>query len=221
MDKSDLNTENNARKRLEENNKKDGVRDTPLKSIDHAKPPSAGQNPDGPMNGELMTFTQMLENIAAIQTGIDYTSADDTFDGPVDSQSLGGNDEELLNQLNQIFTPILVMQNFEGDITDRIQEACSEENALLERNIINFDDATRMAQLISVCALLIAKQQGTQQYQMYKQASKLRTKMKLEIQKQHYEAAKTLATKFLVKVSTTSIGPARDAAKDLLPATQH
>ena len=219
MEKPDLKSENNARKKLETNNKKDtGGSDKPVKQIDHAKPPS-GKNHD---DEGLMTFTQMLENMAAIHNGIDYASTENMLDNPVDDQSLGSNDDELLDRLNQIFTPILVMQNFTGDLSDRIQEACSEANALFgERNVINFDDSTRMAQLISVCALLIAQQQRTQQYQMYKQAAELRNKMKLEIQKQHYEAAKTLATKFLVKVSTTTTGPARDAAKDLLPATQH
>jgi len=92
----------------------------------------------------------------------------------------------------------------------------------MERNIISFDNKTRMAQLISVCALLIARQKDTEKYQMYKKAAVIKNKMKLEIQKDHYDEAQALAQKFLVKVATTNNSSvARDAANDLLPETQH
>jgi len=202
-----------------------------VKDIPHDKPP-AGSNPDGIMGGPLMTWTKMLENLDAVSDGIESISEDPmnaSLDGPMDStedstphMGIGSNDDELLDELNQIFTPILIMQGFEGDIADRIQEACSEDNVLLERNIIKFDDATRMAQLISVCALLIARQKNTEQYQTYKKASQIRNSMKLEIQKQEYAAAQTLAQKFLVKVSTTNNSSiARQSAQNLLPETQH
>lgn len=222
--KVDLTSENNARKKIEANNKKDeGGAGKPLQSIDHDKPPS-GKSPVGPMDGELMNWTQMLENIAAIQTGIQYAAGEnDIMDSNVSDSGVGGqNDDELLQQLNQIFTPILVMQGFEGEIADRVQEAYSEANVLVERNIIKFDDATRMGQLISVCALLIARQKNTQQWQMYKQAAQIRKSMKLEIQKLEQSAAQALAQKFLVKVSTTNDSSvARNAATNLLPSTQH
>jgi hypothetical protein len=197
--------------------------------VEYKKPPS-GQNPDdGPMQTKLMNYTQMLENLDGVASSLDYASGDQSQDlldepggGAPTTMGLGGNnDDELLNDLNQIFTPILIMQSFEEDKLDQIHEACSAENVLLERNVIKFDDATRMAQLISVCALLIARQKNTQQYQMYKKAAEIRNNMKLEIQKQEYSAAQALAQKFLVKVSTTGMGVARKAAQDLLPETQH
>ena len=92
----------------------------------------------------------------------------------------------------------------------------------MERNIISFDNKTRMAQLISVCALLIARQKNSEKYQMYKKAAVIKNKMKLDIQKEEYEAAQSLAQKFLVKVATTNNSSvARDAANALLPETQH
>jgi hypothetical protein len=225
MNKPDLSSENKARENLLAKYKNYNGDQKPLKDINHDKPPS-GQNPSGPMGGELMNWTKMLENMAAVSNSIDGIAEEGedleniSVNDPSDT-NIGGNDDELLNNLNQIFTPILVMQRFEGDVADRIQEACSEDNVLLERNIIKFDDATRMSQLVSVCALLIARQKNTQQYQMYKNAATIRNKMKLEIQKQEYAAAKALAQKFLVKVSTTGSPVARSAANDLLPETQH
>ncbi len=129
-------------------------------------------------------------------------------------------DDELLDALNQIFTPILVMQGFEGDVIEKIHESCSEANVLMERNIISFDNNSRMAQLLSVCALLIARQKNSPKYQMYKKAMEIAKSTKLEIQKTEYAAAQALAQKFLVKVSTTNGSTvARKSAQDLLPMT--
>ena len=147
---------------------------------------------------------------------------DSELDGGPAPTTSGGGDEELLNDLNEIFTPILVMQGFEGNVTAKIQEAFSESSVLLEKNIIQFDNSTKMAQLISVCALLIARQKNTQNYQMYKKAAEIRKAMKINIQKDEYAAAQALAQKFLVKVSTTNNSSvARQAANELLPETQH
>ena len=203
------------------------VQDIPNKSPQSASAPAQSRLTTG---GNLMNFTQMLESLAAVSAGINYASADplnaSLDDGESIPETLGtgveSGDQELLETLNQIFTPILVMQGIEGNIADKINEACSEDNVLLERNMIKFDDTSRMAQLTSVCALLIARQKNTQQYKMYKEAAQIRNSMKLAIQKAEFEAAKSLATKFLVKVTTTSNSSvARNAAQNLLPQTQH
>jgi hypothetical protein len=219
------------------NNKKSSQEDGyDVGKLPNKSPPTNGINTNGVMKSPLMTFTQMLESLDSISDNIDYASADNApsddlmdqqiTDEPAPSSRVMGlgniNEDELLNQLNQIFTPILVMQSIEGNIEDQIHEACSEDNVLLERNILKFDDSTRMAQLKSVCALLIARQKNTQQYQMYKKASDVRNKMKLQIQKDEYANADALAQKFLVKASTSSNNSTvRNAARDLLPATQH
>ena len=223
MKPADLSSENKARERLLDKWKKDPKKPgDKVDTINHDKPPS-GNSPDGPMGGELMTWTKLLENLDSVQDGMDQVTEDDDniMDAPVTGMG-GSNDEELLSALNQIFTPILVMQQLDGDIVERVQEACSVDNVLLERNIIKFDDATRMAQLTMVCALLIARQKNSKQYQMYKKAAEIRNAMKLEIQKQEYAAAQTLAQKFLVRVSTTgNSSAARQSATSLLPETQH
>lgn len=176
---------------------------------------------------DLKTESMKVLNEAmdAIQDGIN-ASSDDINNQNIENSNtdeIGEDSEkELLDQLNQIFTPILVMQKYEGDMSDKIQESLSEASVLTEQNLIKWDDATRMAQLISTCALLIARQKNTEKYQMYQKAATIRNKMKLDIQKDEYEAAKDLAQKFLVKVSTTNNSSvARDAATDLLPETQH
>lgn len=173
-----------------------------------------------------MTFQEMVEAMDDITTSINADQPIENTqipDGDNNENVIGADDEqELLDQLNQIFTPILVMQGFESDISDRIQEAFSEASVLMERNIISFDDKSRMAQLISVCALLIAQKKNSPKFDVYKKAAAVRNQMKLEIQKDNYDEAKALAQKFLVKVSTTNNSSfARDAAQDLLPETQH
>lgn len=209
------------------NNRKDtGGSGENVQDIPHVKPAS-GQNPTGPMKSPLMTWTQLLESMEELEGNIDQvTGSNDIGDETIEDTNVppaGEVDEQaLLAKLNEIFTPILVMQGFEGDISDKIQEAFSEASVLMERNIINFDDATRMAQLISVCSLLISNQKNTEKFQMYTKAAAVRNKMKLEIQKDEYEEAKALAQKFLVMVSTTNNSSfARDAATSLLPETQH
>ena len=185
--------------------------------------PTSGTNPTGPMKGNLMTWTTMLENMNDISNNIDDLTDDSNVeDSPIETSSNIGDEDELLNELNQIFTPILVMQGIEGDISDKINEAFSEASLLTEKNIISFDDQTRMAQLISVCALLIARQKNSEKFQMYKKAATIKKQMKLAIQKEEYDAAQALAQKFLVKVATTNNSSvARNAANELLPETQH
>ena len=196
-----------------------------VSDISHNAPVSS-TNPTGPMKGNLMNWTQLLESMDEITNGIDTLSNNsDISDEPIEpvvSSSGEVNEDELLKQLNDIFTPILVMQGFEGSIADRINEAFSEASVLTEKNIISFDNKSRMAQLISVCALLIAREKGSEKYEMYRKAAVIKKQMKLDIQKEEYDAARALAQKFLVKVATTNNSSiARDAANSLLPETQH
>jgi len=199
--------------------------------ISHDAPPTDGVDKDGGvMKSTLMTFTQMLESMDEIINQCDNPASTEPAGDDLGSTSIGQpiapsgpiDNSDLLDELNQIFTPILVMQSFEGDTAARIQEAMSEASVLLEKNIIQFDDATRMSQLIAVCALLIAKKKNTEKFQMYQKAAVIRNKMKLDIQREEYDEAKALAQQFLVKVSTTNNSSvARDAATNLLPETQH
>ena len=98
----------------------------------------------------------------------------------------------------------------------------ADSGTLTEKTMISFDDPDRMAQLQSVCALLIAQKKNTENWQLYKKAAAVKNQSKLNIQKEEYEAAKNLAQRYLIKVSTTNNSAvARDAAKELLPQTQH
>ena len=186
-------------------------------------------------NARCWTMLKLLETMDEVSANMSaqYASADvedidvpdnnehdDTTDTILSDDSVGrvSNDDELLDSLNQIFTPILVMQGFEENIAEKIQESYSEANVLMERNIISFDNEAKMAQLLSVCALLIARQKNSPKYQMYKKAMEVAKSSKLEIQKDEYDAARSLAQKFLIKVSTTNGSTvARKSANDLLP----
>lgn len=211
---------------LENNKKSADASGSDVKDIQH-KTASSNGNYNSLFSGSLMSWTKILESLNEVSTTIAQNNVDMTNDslGEVPS-SFEGNDEDrekqLLDELNQIFTPILVMQGFEGDMSDQIREAFEEASVLTEKNIIKFDDATRMAQLISVCALLIEKQKNTPEYQTYQKAATIRNQTKINIEKKNYDEAKALAQKYLVKVSTTNNSSiARSSATDLLPETQH
>lgn len=127
-----------------------------------------------------------------------------------------------LEELNKLFTPVLVMQNFENDIADRTIEAMESANVLTEKSLIKFDDETRMAQLIAVCAKIIAKQKDTEAWKLFKKASVLKKEAGIRLQKEEYDDAKELAQSYLVSVSTKNPSSiARSAATELLPQTQH
>lgn len=193
-----------------------------VKNIKHGSKCKCGHS--GLSKGDKMNYSKMLESMNTIMEGIEEDSTDIKTDSIPEniSEKNDNNDDELLKELNQIFTPILVMQGIEGDMSDKINEAFSEASVLMEKNIIKFDDETRMAQLISICALLIARKKNSEKYQMYQKAATIKNQMKIEIQKDEYDAAKALAQKYLVNVSTTNNSSvARDAANDLLPQTQH
>lgn len=189
--------------------------------------PTSGQHPEGPMKGHLMTWTQMLEAMEIILESMNEmvggdVSMEPITDEPSPAEGSPDKEKELLDKLNRIFTPILVMQGYENDIAQKVQESCQEAEVFSERNIIQFDDATRMAQLISTCAILLQQQKNTQNYQLYAKASAIRNQTKINMQKEEYDAAKALAQKYLVMVSTSNNSPvARDAATSLLPETQH
>lgn len=193
-----------------------------IKDIPHDKPASAGAKSEDMMHGDLMNFTQILEALDVIDSSMSELSAD-VGNETIDSTPSGEIDmDELVEELNKIFTPVLVMQSMEKDISDKANSEISEATVLTERNMISFDDPARMAQLRSVCALIIARKKNTEKWQVYQKAANIKTSAKLDIQKEEYDAAETLAQKYLVKVSTTSNSSvARDAANELLPQTQH
>lgn len=184
--------------------------------------PGGGRYQSLTTNDSLMTFTQMLEAMDQITTSmqiqtssIDNQSLDDNADGMTDEQ-------RLIEKLNQLFTPVLIMQGYENNIAPEVKESYSQANVLTEHNVIKFDNSTRMAQLISICAILLQQQKNTSNYQLYIKASKIRNQAKINMQKEEYENAKMLAQKYLVNVSTmNSSAAARNAATALLPETQH
>lgn len=198
-----------------------------VEDLRNAKPNDSGRKADGPIDGPLMQWTELLEAMSELELGIDNKIGADAAD-PMNDQVGGnntesiGDDSAILDKLNKLFTPILVMQSYEGDTKDKILEAMDNASVLTEQNIIKFDNATRMAQLISTCAILLQQQKNTEKYRMYVKAAAIRNKMKIEMQKEEYEAAKALAQKYLVMVSTKNNSPiARNAANELLPETQH
>lgn len=198
-----------------------------VEDIRHEKP-AGGSVYEGPMKGSLMTWTQMLEAMDAVSDSIDHPAepeddSTDILDQPVETEPKveeKPDEKELLDELDKLFTPVLVMQNFEKDIADQENAQLAESGFLTERNIIKFDDETRMSQLVAVCAKLIAKKKNTEAWQMYQKAATIKKQANMNIQKEEYEDAKALAQRYLVMVSTTNNSSvARNAANELLPQT--
>lgn len=191
-----------------------------VKEIAHDAPPS-GSHPTDMFKGDLMTFTQMLEALQVAERSIGYERYnEDVMDAPM--EQAGYNEEEALKELSALFTPTLVMQNYEKEIADKSLGEVESAGVLTERTVIKFDDEARMAQLIAVAARIIAKQKDTEAWKLYKQASILKKKADLDLQKQEYDSAKDLAQKYLMQVSTTNPSSvARQAADELLPQTRH
>ena len=175
----------------------------------------------GEMSFKGASMKVLLEAMDEIADGLSaqYASAD-SMENPVDSSEADNslNYDELIEDLNTVFTPVLVMQELEGDVSEKVLEACSEDNVLSERSCLQFDDKARMAQLLSVCALLIARQKNSPKYEAYRRGMEMARQAKMEIQREEPAAAQALAQKYLVKVSTTNGSSiARKAAENLLP----
>lgn len=197
-----------------------------VEEIRHEAPKSNGGTYTSPMHSSLMTFTKLLEAMDDVVNNMDAPAIDPEDELPLEDDNTPPtgdvNEDEILDELDKLFTPVLVMQGFEQDIADQTNAEMAESGILTERNIISFDDETRMSQLISVCAKLLAKKKNTPSWQMFQKASTIKKQSAINIQKEEYEQAKTLAQKYLVKVSTSSNSSvARDAANDLLPQTNH
>lgn len=168
---------------------------------------------------DMMDFTTILEAMDEILSQTQFSKPSENI-GSTEVDSTDNSD--LLDKLDRIFTPVLVMQKMEQSIADESNKELADSGTLTEKTMISFDDPDRMAQLQSVCALLIAQKKNTENWQLYKKAAAVKNQSKLNIQKEEYEAAKNLAQKYLIKVSTTNNSAvARDAAKELLPQTQH
>lgn len=163
-------------------------------------------------NNIMEAVDYILENINSDEDVMDTNISDEPSDVV--------NDADLLEELNRIFTPVLVSQEYEKDINDAKQEAMSEAGVLTEKNVIAFDEETRMAQLVSVCALLIARKKNTENWQIFSKAAALKKASKLNIQQEEHNDAVALAQKYLVNVYTTNNSSvARNAANGLLPLT--
>ena len=161
----------------------------------------------------------LLEQAEELASNLEeqYANSDPLEDTSIPTEEVSS-DDQIMQDLNTIFTPILIMQSLEGDITEKVQEGLSEDSILTERSCLKFDNSARMAQLLSTCALLLSRQKNSPKWQMFKKASEMLKSTKLEIQREEAASAQALAQRYLVKVSTSSNSSiARKAASDLLP----
>lgn len=156
----------------------------------------------------------------------DEDSSDDESTNDSSEYGISDNnidDSDLIAELKKIYTPVLIMQNYQTEsCTNKIHESLSRSGLLTESNVMKFDNETKRSQLLSVCALLIARKKNTSEYQAFKKAAKLQKEMKLAIQKNEAGAAKALAQKFLTQMSGDSDNEdAKEAALKMLSSIQH
>lgn len=120
--------------------------------------------------------------------------------------------EALIDELKQLYTPILIT----GELSARMAEQVAETDSPRAGNTIKFDDETRKAQLISVCARLIAKYKGSPDYKTYTQAAQVARIEKLKMQKDNHAAAVAIANEYLARLAAEAEDPtARQAASAL------
>lgn len=105
-------------------------------------------------------------------------------------------EEELFNQLNKLFLPVVRMQDAEQPV--------QESAIVMEKNVFYLDDETKVAQLLSLCAMLIARAKDTEAYKTYIRASEERRNAKIDIQNAEASEARVLATKYLNTLSANS-----------------
>ena len=102
-------------------------------------------------------------------------------------------EEELFNQLNKLFLPVVRMQDAEQPV--------QESTVVMEKNVFRLDDASKVAQLLSLCAMLIARAKDTESYKTYIRASEERRNAKIDIQNAEASEARALAAKYLNTLS--------------------
>lgn len=102
-------------------------------------------------------------------------------------------EEELFAQLNKLFLPVVRMQDAEQPV--------QESTVVMEKNVFRLDDASKVAQLLSLCAILIARAKDTEAYKTYIRASEERRNAKIDIQNAEASEARALAAKYLNTLS--------------------
>ena len=105
-------------------------------------------------------------------------------------------EEELFAQLNELFLPVVRMQDAE--------EPVHESTVVMEKNVFRLDDASKVAQLLSLCCMLIARAKDTEAYKTYIRASEERRNAKIDIQNAEASEARALAAKYLNTLSANN-----------------
>ena len=135
------------------------------------------------------------DDVDNIEVDEDVPSEEPVEDDATESEP-NVSEEELFNQLNKIFLPMVRMQDAE--------EPVQESTAVMEKNVFRLDDASKVAQLLSLCAMLIARAKDTEAYKTYIRASEERRNAKIDIQNAEASEARALAAKYLNTLSANS-----------------
>ena len=159
-------------------------------------------------NNEPVDDENNDDDVDSIEIDEDVPPSEEPVEDDATKTEPNVSEEELFNQLNKLFLPVVRMQDAEQPV--------QESTAVMEKNVFHLDDATKVAQLLSLCAMLIAKAKDTEAYRTYIRASEERRNAKIDIQNAEASEARDLATKYLNTLSTNDDGGVRAVGVSLL-----
>ena len=77
-----------------------------------------------------LNWKQLLEAMDDVAASVDNgpENAEDINDAPIEPETAKAplDEKELLEELNKLFTPVLVMQGYQSDIADKVNAEISE-----------------------------------------------------------------------------------------------
>lgn len=161
--------------------------------------------------------SEMPDDAEGTEEPASDSDEDDTADYGLDASNTDSNG--VLDELKQLYTPILIAQNYTSDDDAKdMQESMSNANCLTESNMIKFDPETQASNLIQVASLLIARSKKSEKYDAFIKAYQLVKKLKSEIRKEEEGAAKELAKQYLQQMIDGDNEDASASATKLLDA---
>ena len=167
--------------------------------------------PTDDMDSEMADDTEESEEPSS------DSDEDDTAEYGLDASNTDSNG--VLDELKQLYTPILIAQNYTSDDDAKdMQESMSNANCLTESNMVKFDPETQASNLIQVASLLIARSKKSEKYDAFIKAYQLVKKLKSEIRKEEEGAAKELAKQYLQQMVDGDNEDASASATKLLDA---
>ena len=163
----------------------------------------------------MRTFLECLDD--ANEALKDYQQSSEPMNDTIDDSSSAGDKQAALEELNRLYTPVLVRRQIEKNITTDTKLSLAESGQFTERSSVGFDKTANYDQLVAVAARVLQKQKNTENWQAFQKASQAKHQADINMQEEEGAEAAALAKEYLVNVSNSNNSPsARDAAIEML-----